>query len=127
MSPIRMQRVESAVRVVIAFNTAFNQQDLTAMMQLVSDDCVFESNNPAPDGGLYTGTQTIREYWQGFFARYPRGRIKVEELIGYGLRCIMRWRYEWEDQAGDARHVRGVDIIRVQNDLIREALSYIKA
>ena len=48
MSPIRMQRVESGVRVVIAFNEAFNRHDLPAMLQLLSDDCVFEETQPRP-------------------------------------------------------------------------------
>ena len=38
MSPIRMERVESGVRVVIAFNQAFNRRDVAGMMQLVSND-----------------------------------------------------------------------------------------
>jgi hypothetical protein len=47
-------------------------------------------------------------------------------MVGLGLRCIMRWRYDWVDEAGNAGHVRGVDIVRVQNGLIVEKLSYVK-
>jgi predicted SnoaL-like aldol condensation-catalyzing enzyme len=126
MCPIRMERVESAVRVVIAFNEAFNQHDVAGMMQLMSDDCVFENTSPAPDGTRYSGKEAVTQYWQDFFAQSPHAHIKVEELVGLGLRCIMRWRYDWVDQAGISGHVRGVDIFRVQNGLIVEKLSYVK-
>jgi predicted SnoaL-like aldol condensation-catalyzing enzyme len=126
MCPIRMERVESAVRVVIAFNEAFNQHDVAGMMQLMSDDCVFENTSPAPDGTRYSGKEAVTQYWQEFFAQSPHAHIKVEELVGLGLRCIMRWRYDWVDEAGNAGHVRGVDIVRVQNGLIVEKLSYVK-
>ena len=126
MSPIRMERVESAVRIVIAFNEAFNRHDVSGMMQLMSDDCVFESTSPAPDGTVYSGKEAVTRYWQGFFSQSPHAHIKVEEMVGLGLRCIMRWRYDWVDAAGNAGHVRGVDIFRVQNGLICEKLSYVK-
>ena len=47
MSPIRMARLESAIRVVLAFNAAFNRHDVAGMMQRMSDDCVFENTDPA--------------------------------------------------------------------------------
>ena len=46
MSPIRMSKLESAVRVVLEFNEAFNRHDVAGMMQLMSDDCVFEETFP---------------------------------------------------------------------------------
>ncbi len=34
MSPARMSRLETSIRVVIEFNEAFNRHDIKAMMQL---------------------------------------------------------------------------------------------
>lgn len=48
MSPARMSQLESGIRIVLAFNEAFNRHDVVGMMQLMSDDCVFENTNPAP-------------------------------------------------------------------------------
>jgi predicted SnoaL-like aldol condensation-catalyzing enzyme len=121
-----MEKIESGMRLVIAFNEAFNRHDLAGMMQLTSDDCVFEDTAPAPDGTLYTGKAAIAEYWQGFFTASPQAHIKVEEMLGVGIRCIMRWRYDWVDAAGNPGHVRGMDMFRVQNGLITEKLSYVK-
>jgi len=126
MSPIRMSKLESAMRVVLAFNEAFNRHDVTGMMQLVSDNCVFENTDPAPDGAVYTGKEAISEFWQDIFRESPHAHIEIEEIFGLGNRCIMRWRYDWVDTAGENGHVRGVDIFQVKEGFICEMLSYVK-
>ena len=121
MSPTRMAKLESGIRVVLEFNEAFNRHDVAGMMRLMSDDCVFENTNPAPDGATYSGREAVARFWQDFFRESPSARIEIEEIFGFGRRCIMRWRYSWADG-----HVRGVDIFNVENGLIREKLSYVK-
>ncbi len=126
MSPIRMSRVESAIRVVLEFNEAFNRHDVEGMMRRMSEDCVFENTSPAPDGTIYRGKEAVSRFWQEFFQKSPHARIEIEEIAGLGNRCIMRWKYFWVDEEGEQGHVRGVDIFRVENGLIREKLSYVK-
>lgn len=126
MSPIRMSKLESSTRVVLAFNEAFNRHDVAGMMQLISHDCIFENTDPAPDGTVYSGKEAVTDFWQAFFRESPQAHIEIEEIFGLGERCIMRWRYSWVDRAGENGHVRGVDIFRVRNGSIREKLSYVK-
>jgi predicted SnoaL-like aldol condensation-catalyzing enzyme len=126
MSPTRMSRIESAIRVVLEFNEAFNRHDVAGMMRLMSDDCVFENTYPAPDGAVYAGKETVTRFWQDFFRESPHAHIKIEEIFGIGIRCVMRWRYDWEDSAGKNGYVRGVDIFQVKNGSICEKLSYVK-
>lgn len=126
MSPARMSRLESAIRVVLEFNEAFNRHDVVGMMQRMSDDCVFENTDPAPDGAVYAGKDVVTQFWQGFFRDSPHAHIEIEEIFGLGPRCIMRWRYDWVDRAGRQGHVRGVDIFQVKNGSICEELSYVK-
>ena len=126
MSPIRMSRIESAMRLVLAFNEAFNRHDIGGMMQLMSDDCVFENTVPAPDGEVYSGKEAVTQFWQTFFHESPQAHIEIEEIFGLDKRCVMRWRYDWTDMTGEERHVRGVDIFKVQDGLICEKLSYVK-
>ena len=126
MSPIRMSKLESSTRVVLAFNEAFNRHDVAGMMQLMSHDCIFENTDPAPDGTVYSGKEAVTDFWQAFFRESPEAHIEIEEIFGLGERCIMRWRYSWVDRAGENGHVRGVDIFRVRNGSIREKLSYVK-
>jgi len=126
MSPIRMSKLESAIRLVLEFNEAFNRHDVAGMMQLMSDDCIFENTAPAPDGAVYSGKEVVTHFWQDFFRESLHAHIEIEEIFGFGERCIMRWRYSWVDMGGGKGHVRGVDIFRVRNGSIREKLSYVK-
>lgn len=126
MSPARMARVEAAIRTVLDFHGALNRHDVAAMTRLMSDDCVFDNTYPAPDGTLYRGKAAVTAFWQEFFQASPHAHIEIEEIFGLGMRCVMRWRYEWVDAAGQAGHVRGVDIYEVAGGLIRQKLSYVK-
>lgn len=126
MCPVRMERFEAALRLVLDFNQAFNRHDVNGMMRLMSDECIFENTSPAPDGTRYVGKEAIARFWKDFFRQSPQARIEVEEIFGLGERCVMRWRYDWVDAEGKPGHVRGVDIYRVRNGLIYEKLSYVK-
>ena len=126
MSPARMSKVEAGVRLVLAFNDAFNRHDVPGMMELMSDDCVFENTDPAPDGTRYSGKEAVTGFWLDFFRDSPQAHIDIEEIFGLGNRCVMRWKYEWEDRAGQKGHVRGVDVYELRDGLIRQKLSYVK-
>jgi len=121
-----MAKIESAMRIVLEFNEAFNRHDVAGMMQLMSDDCVFENTDPAPDGTVYSGKEAVTQFWQGFFRESPRAHIDIEEIFGLGNRCIMRWKYNWVDADGRKGHVRGVDIFKVKEGFISEKFSYVK-
>lgn len=68
----------------------------------------------------------MTQFWQDFFQASPQAHIKIEEIFGWGNRCIIRWIYTWGDEAGNQGHVRGVDIFKVRDGLISEKLSYVK-
>ncbi|MBN8582419.1 MAG: nuclear transport factor 2 family protein [Anaerolineae bacterium] len=121
MSPARMSKIEEAMRVVMQFNDAFNQHDVPAMMALMSEDCLFENTAPAPDGTVYKGQADVRQFWESFFQESLQAHIEIEEIFGFGERCVMRWKYSW-----GSGHVRGVDVFKVRDGLITEKLSYVK-
>ena len=123
---MKMSRIESGIRTVLAFHEAFNRHDVAGMMQFMSDDCVFENSTPAPDGVVYTGKETITQYWLAFFRKSPQAHCKIEDIFGLGMRCVMRWRYEWVDGAGKKDHIRGVEIFKLKDGSICEMLSYVK-
>jgi predicted SnoaL-like aldol condensation-catalyzing enzyme len=121
-----MSKLEAGVRLVIAFNEAFNRHDVEGMMQFMSADCIFENTDPAPDGTIYAGKEAVTEFWQSFFRASPKAHIEIEEIFGFGNRCVMRWQYQWTDEAVGRGHVRGVDVFRIKDGLICEKLSYVK-
>lgn len=121
MTPVRMSKIESGMHIVLEFNEAFNRHDVAGMMGLMTDDCIFENTDPAPDGTVYSGKETVTKFWQDFFRESPHAHIDIEEIFGMGLHCIMRWRYTWGEG-----HVRGVDVFKLRENLICEKLSYVK-
>jgi predicted SnoaL-like aldol condensation-catalyzing enzyme len=121
-----MSKFETAIRIVIEFNEAFNRHDVAGMMQLMSDDCIFENTDPAPDGTSYSGKAAVTQFWEGFFRDAPQAHIEIEEIFGLGFRCVMRWKYTWVDGSGAQGHVRGVDVFKLKDGLISEKLSYVK-
>jgi predicted SnoaL-like aldol condensation-catalyzing enzyme len=123
---MKMSRIESGVRNILAFNEAFNRHDVTGMMQFVSDTCVFESSAPAPDGAVYTGKAAITQFWQDFFRRSPQAHRQIEDIFGLGLRCVTRWRYEWVDESGKKKYIRGTDTFKFKENAIIEQFSYVK-
>jgi ketosteroid isomerase-like protein len=103
------------------FNDAFNRHDIDAIMALMAEDVVFENTSPAPDGERHEGQAAVRAVWEQFFAASPSAHFEVEETIGLGEHCAVRWRYSWGDG-----HIRGVDIFRVRDGKVAEKLSYVK-
>jgi ketosteroid isomerase-like protein len=112
---------EATLAAINRFNEAFNRRDVDAIMRLMSQDCVFESTSPAPDGGRYVGQAEVRAVWEELFGSSPDAHFDAEEIIATGDRCVVRWRYTF----GTA-HVRGVDLMRVRGGQVTEKLSYVK-
>lgn len=110
---------------VARFNAAFNQHDVDGVMAAMTEDCIFE-NTPPPDGERYVGAPAVRAFWEQFFRTSPQAHFEEEECFAAGDRCVVRWRYTWEDSGGRPGHVRGVDLFRVRGDRVAEKLAYVK-
>lgn len=102
------------------FGAAWNDHDLDRAMELVTDDCVFESTGPAPDGERHVGRDSVRAAWKAIFDD-DGSHFDTEEMICTGDRIVQTWRYKWGDG-----HVRGVDVMRARDGRIAEKLSYVK-
>jgi ketosteroid isomerase-like protein len=112
--------VPDARSVVEDFGVAWAAHDLEAALALVTDDCVFDSTGPAPDGIRHVGHEAIRRAWGPIFAD-SHARFEQEETFSAGDRVVQRWRYTW-----NGGHVRGVDVFRVRDGKVAEKLSYVK-
>jgi len=106
--------------VVARFGAAWAAHDLDAALALVTEDCVFDNTDPAPDGTRCVGRDEIRRAWAPIFDD-ASSLFEPEETFAAGDRVVQLWRYSWSDG-----HVRGVDVMRVRNGLVAEKLSYVK-
>src|SRR5271165_5145717 len=100
------------LEVVEKFGAAWSAHDLAAALALVTDDCVFDSTGPAPDGTRHVGRDALSAAWRPIFDD-PSSRFQTEESFGVGDRVVQLWNYSW-----DGGHVRGVDVFKVTHDRI---------
>lgn len=117
---------DEAIKIVTRFNEALNSSDVNTMMRLMTEDCLFDNTYPPPDGTRYEGQAAVRAFWENFWKDSGQAHFDIEEIFASQNRCVMRWIYQWVDQAGQTGHIRGVDIYTLSNGLIAEKLSYVK-
>ncbi|RWO08383.1 MAG: nuclear transport factor 2 family protein [Mesorhizobium sp.] len=102
------------------FNDVFQLHDPSAVAELVAEDCVIENTVPAPDGARHAGREACVRLWSAI-ASEPGTRFDVEETFVAGERATIRWRY-WP---ADGNSIRGVNLMRVADGLIVEAMGYV--
>ena len=107
------------------FNEALNRHDVDAVMNAMTEDCLFDNTSPAPDGTRLQGATVVRAYWEKFFAANPDALFETEEIFTAGDRCVVRWIYR-KTKEGKPWHLRGVDIFKVKNGKVSEKLAYVK-
>ena len=108
---------------LVRFTAALGAGDLDAALALVTEDIVFESTSPAPDGQRHEGREAVRNAWAEVIGT-PGMSLTEEESFVTGDRAVVRWCYAWGGSERD--HVRGVDVIRFRDGLVSEKLSYVK-
>src|SRR6476469_6889376 len=105
--------------IMARFNDAFLKHDPSLLEGLIGEDCVIENTTPAPDGARHVGGNARLKLWQGI-ATAPGTRFDLEEVVTMGERGIIRWRLHF----GEGQSVRGVNLMRVRDGKIVEALGY---
>ncbi|MBZ9795994.1 nuclear transport factor 2 family protein [Mesorhizobium sp. ES1-4] len=112
--------VETA-EIMRRFNDVFQRHDPSALAELVAEDCVIENTTPSPEGARRDGKAACVELWSAI-ATGPGTRFDLEETFVAGDRATIRWRY-W---MADGHSLRGVNLMRVANGRIVEAMGYVK-
>lgn len=115
----------STLAAIEKFNAAFNTHDVDAVMNAMTEDCVFENTAPPPDGGRFSGAVAVRAFWEKFFNANPDAVFEAEETFATGDRCVVRWIYR-KTKEGKPWHLRGVDVFKVRGGKVAEKLSYVK-
>jgi ketosteroid isomerase-like protein len=105
--------------VINQFNEAFLQRAPEKLVDIIADDCVMEGVGPAPDGNRWTGYDECLAGWQALAAD-PALRFEVEHVDVDGDRAVIRWRLEADEP------FRGVNLMRLRDGKIVEALGYAK-
>ncbi len=116
----------TTIKVSELFGEAINRRDLDAVMALIADDCVFENTSPPPDGERLEGRAAIRAFWENLFRGTRSVDFRTEDLLACADYCVARWTYHWANVADERGHIRGIDVIRVQDGKVTANYSYVK-
>jgi ketosteroid isomerase-like protein len=109
--------------VIRRFNDVFQRHDPSALPALIAEDCVIENTTPAPNGARLVGRDACVANWQGL-ATAQGTHFELEDAFVAGERAVIRWRYCFGDSEADS--IRGVNLMRVRDGLIVEAMGYVK-
>ena len=108
---------------VARFNDAFRRRDTAAMAELVHQDCLMVSAQPAPDGTAYEGKDACVAFWAELMDD-PSTTFEVQHVFADGEWATVRWRYRFGPT--DAESVLGVNVTRVSDGQVIEQLGYTK-
>lgn len=117
------QAGQSTSEVVRRYNEAFERHDPSLLADLIAEDCVIENSNPAPNGSRHVGREACLAWW-GRIASNRDLRFDIEDVAVAGERATIRWRLRWG--GAESESVRGVNLMRVRDGRIVEALGYVK-
>jgi ketosteroid isomerase-like protein len=117
-----MTHAETA-EIIRQFNDALLLHDPNLLAELVADDCVMESIQPAPNGTRFEGRDACLAFWQALAAEQSTS-FDLEDVVVAGDRAVIRWRFRFGE--GEENSVRGVNLMHVRDGQIVEALGYAK-
>ena len=121
MQPHTDDESRKTLEIMNRFNDCFQRRDPSALADLVANDCVIENTVPAPDGARYEGREACIKLWSEI-ATAPGTRFDLEDVWAQGNRATILWRFWF----GEAQSVRGVNLMRVKDGRIVEAMGYVK-
>lgn len=113
------ETTRATIEAVERLDAAFDRGDIDAFMAAMTDDCVWESFTPAPDGRRHEGQAAVRQAIAEFLDTSPV--FDRDQMFACGDRATVRWRCRF-----DGGRVRGVDVVRVRDGKVAEILSYVK-
>lgn len=106
---------------MLRFNRAFVEHDAVGFGDMIADDCVMEAISPAPDGARSVGKDACVAFWIDLIENQAI-QFTPEQVEVFGTRATIRWRFRYGPDEHD--EMRGVNLMRVRDGKIVEALGY---
>ena len=132
MSPTRMSRIESAIRIVLEFNEAFNRHDVAGMMQIMSDDCVFENTRSSPRRLCVLGEGSSHSVLAGLLPRVTAGphRNRGDFWLWYSVHYALEIRVggcgRKKGTCPRSRYIPGEERFHLRKVVLRQGIVWIR-
>ena len=110
-----------------AFADAFNRHDADALMDFMTDDCVFEASaGPDVCGASYVGRQAVRDAFSEVWTTFPDARWLSPRHFVCGDRGVSEWTFAGTRADGSRVEVNGCDVFTFRDGKIAVKNSYRK-
>lgn len=113
----------STTEVIDRFNRAFTEGDASLLTDLIGTDCVMESVQPAPTGERVEGAEACLAWWSAL-VNDTTSQFEPQEVVIADDRATIRWHYRFGE--GPSDWVSGINLMRIRDGQIVEALGYSK-
>ena len=118
---------EVTVAFLQGFADAWNRHDADALMECMTQDCVFENaGGPAKFGTRFEGQQAVRQGYTGVWESAPDPQwLEVRHFIS-GNRGVSEWTFTGTTREGKKMEVNGCDVFTFRDGKIFIKDSYTK-
>ena len=118
---------DTAIRMLQAITTAFDQHDLDGIMAHLADDAVFEGPRGAEPWGMrVVGREAVRQAFAARFAGIPDIRYQGDAHFVDGDRGASEWTLSGTTTEGQRIEVRGCDLWTFRDGQVVKKDSYWK-
>ena len=101
------------------FAAAWNRHDIDALMDCMSDDCVFESAaGPEVCGTRFVGRDAVRAAFAQAWTTFPDAQWRQGSHFVFGERGLSQWIFTGTRVDGASIEADGCDLFAFKNDRI---------
>lgn len=110
-----------------AFADAWNRHDVHALVEFMTDDCVYESSSGLDVCGTrYEGQKAVREGFASVWESFPDAQWLGARHFIVGNRGVSEWTFTGTNKGGQRVEVSGCDVFTFRGGKIRVKNSYRK-
>lgn len=101
------------------FAAAWNRHDCEALLEMVTDDAIFQTAiGPHDYGERHQGKEALRAAFPKVWETYPDARWQEDTHVVCGARGFSEWVFRGADRKGTPVEVRGVDLFTFKDGKI---------
>jgi ketosteroid isomerase-like protein len=98
---------------------AFNRHDAGAVVNLMTEDCVFDAAaGPHLFGARYVGHAAIRAAFEQVWTTFPDVRWDEVRHFSFGDRAVSEWIFRATAKDGSRIEVQGCDLFTLRNNKV---------
>ena len=112
---------------LVSFCNAFNRHDLDALMEHMTEDCIFDASaGSEQQGRRYVGREAVRGGFAEVFANFPDSQWEEGRHYVFGDRGLSEWVFRGTRLDGTRVEVNGCDLFTFRDGKIAVKDSYRK-